>query len=507
METVVASPLPSQPPAPTHLKKIAVVASIATGIQFGWALQLSLLTPYVQLLGIPHQWAAFIWLCGPISGILVQPIVGYFSDRSTSRFGRRSPFLLAGTVFVVVAVFIIGYAADIGHHYGDSLDKGRPRVRAIVVFVVGFWVLDVSNNMLQGPCRALLGDLSGDNQRLTRFSNSLFSFFMGTGNVLGYLAGAQANLYKIFEFTRTPACDVYCANLKSCFFIAAALLIVLTTVALAYVREERWSPEHDITTINQDTTTTTSIQPFTFVYLGELLGALKSLNRPMWMLLLVTCLSWFAWFPWVLYNTDWMGREVYGGDLAGGNMGQIQMYDRGVRVGSVGMVINSIVLLIVSLAIDPLAKKLGVKLLWGGVNLILGICLVMTVVISKAAESERRHGSVSPSSEGMMGPSSSVKSATLAVFGILGLPLAVTYSTPFAMASIYSRGSGAGQGLSLGVLNLAICLPQMVVSFASGPFDAAFGGGNLPAFVVGAVVAVVSSICAATLLSKPRVSS
>ncbi|CAN1773593.1 Sucrose transport protein SUC5 [Linum perenne] len=201
----------------------------------------------------------------------------------------------------------------------------------------------------------------------------------------------------------------------------------------------------------------------------------------MWIVLLVTCLSWFAWFPWVLYNTDWMGREVYGGDLAGGNMGQIQMYDRGVRVGSVGMVINSIVLLIVSLAIDPLAKKLGVNLLWGGVNLILGICLIMTAVISKVAESERRHGSTSPSS--------GITSASLAVFGILGLPLAVAYSISFAMTSIYSQGSGAGHGLSVGVLNLAICLPQMVVSLGSGPLDAALGGGNLPAFVVGAVVA------------------
>ncbi|CAN1328715.1 Sucrose transport protein SUC2 [Linum perenne] len=498
MGTVIASsPTLSVALPPTGpLKKIAAVASIAAGVQFGWALQLSLLTPYVQLLGIPHRWASLIWLCGPISGILVQPIVGYFSDRSTSRFGRRTPFIIVGAVFVVIAFFLIGYATDIGHHYGDSLDKGRPRgrprVRAIVVFVVGFWVLDVSNNMLQGPCRALLGDLSGDNQRLTRFSNSLFSFFMGTGNVLGYLAGAQANLYKIFEFTRTPACDVYCANLKSCFFIAAALLIVLTTVALAYVREERWSPEHDEGKLAEKNDVGEGA-------LTNFFRALKSLNRPMWMLLLVTCLSWFAWFPWVLYNTDWMGREVYGGDLAGGNMGQIQMYDRGVRVGSIGMVINSIVLLIVSLAIDPLAKKLGVKLLWGGVNLILGICLVMTVVISKAAESERRHGNVSPSS--------GIKSASLAVFGILGLPLAVAYSIPFALASIYSQGSGAGQGLSVGVLNLAICLPQMVVSLGSGPLDAAFGGGNLPAFVVGAVVAFVSAVCAATLLPNPRVST
>ncbi|CAN1328711.1 Sucrose transport protein SUC2 [Linum perenne] len=507
MGTVIASsPTLSVALPPTGpLKKIAAVASIAAGVQFGWALQLSLLTPYVQLLGIPHRWASLIWLCGPISGILVQPIVGYFSDRSTSRFGRRTPFIIVGAVFVVIAFFLIGYATDIGHHYGDSLDKGRPRVRAIVVFVVGFWVLDVSNNMLQGPCRALLGDLSGDNQQLSRFSNSLFSFFMGVGNVLGYFAGSRGDVHKIFKFSITPACDVnYCANLKSCFFISAMLLIILTTVALTYVREPRWSPELDEGKVESGDINETEKNDVGG--LNSFLRALKGLDRPTWMLLLVTCLNWFAWFPWVLFDTDWMGREVYGGKSNGSTSGQIKLFDKGVQVGSVGLMINSAVLLIVSLAIDPLVRKLGVKLLWGSVNLILGICLAMMVVISKVAELERKHAE-SERRHGNVSPSSGIKSASLAVFGILGLPLAVAYSIPFALASIYSQGSGAGQGLSVGVLNLAICLPQMVVSLGSGPLDAAFGGGNLPAFVVGAVVAFVSAVCAATLLPNPRVST
>ncbi|KAK9162127.1 hypothetical protein Syun_003029 [Stephania yunnanensis] len=102
------------------------VASIAAGVQFGWALQLSLLTPYVQLLGIPHKWAAFIWLCGPISGMIVQPIVGYQSDRCRSRFGRRRPFIAAGAAFVVLAVLLIGFAADLGHLFGDRLGASAP---------------------------------------------------------------------------------------------------------------------------------------------------------------------------------------------------------------------------------------------------------------------------------------------------------------------------------------------------------------------------------------------
>ncbi|KAJ6379402.1 hypothetical protein OIU76_016104 [Salix suchowensis] len=80
---------------------------------------------------------------------------------------------------------------------------------------------------------------------------------------------------------------------------------------------------------------------------------------------------------------------------------------------------------------------------------------------------------------------------------------AITYSIPFALASIFSNTSGAGQGLSLGVLNLSIVIPQMVVSVAAGPWDALFGGGNLPAFVVGAVAAAASGILALTMLPSP----
>lgn len=137
------------------------VASVAGGIQFGWALQLSLLMPYVQQLGIPHVWASIIWLCGPLSGLLVQPLVGHLSDRCTSRFGRRRPFILGGALSIVAAVLIIGHSADIGWWFGDTLEH---RPWAVGVFVFGFWILDVANNVTQGPCRALLGDLTGKDQ-------------------------------------------------------------------------------------------------------------------------------------------------------------------------------------------------------------------------------------------------------------------------------------------------------------------------------------------------------
>ncbi|KAL6525198.1 general substrate transporter [Orobanche minor] len=460
--------------------KMILVASIAAGVQFGWALQLSLLTPYSQLLGVAHQWASIVWLCGPISGLIVQPIVGYYSDNCTSRFGRRRPFIAIGSVLVAVAVFLIGYAADLGHAGGDALDK-TPKPKALYIFVFGFWMLDVANNMLQGPTRALLADLSNGDARKISTANALYSFFMAVGNVLGYAAGSYTKLYKVFPFSQTVACDIYCANLKSCFFISIALLLVVTILALTVVTEPPFTPN--------------MLEKAEGENKWVFFGALKALPRSMWILMLVTCLNWIAWFPFLLFDTDWMGREVYGGKV-----GEI-MYDRGVRAGSVGLMLNSVVLGFASLGVQALASGIGrVKKLWGGVNILLAVCLGMTVLITKLAEHARDASGVTAAV-----PPVGVKVGALSIFAVLGIPLSVTFSLPFALASIYSSNNGSGQGLSLGLLNLAIVVPQMIVSVSSGPLDELFGGGNLPGFVMGAVAAAVSGICALTLL--PSISS
>ncbi|KAK7270386.1 hypothetical protein RIF29_23480 [Crotalaria pallida] len=480
---------------PSPLRKIIVVASIAAGVQFGWALQLSLLTPYVQLLGIPHKWSSFIWLCGPISGMLVQPVVGYHSDRCTSRFGRRRPFIAAGALAVAVAVFLIGYAADLGHATGDILSK-KSRPRAITIFVIGFWILDVANNMLQGPCRALLADLAAGDHRKTRNANAFFSFFMAVGNVLGYAAGAYSGLHRVFPFTLTDACDIYCANLKSCFFLSIILLLTLSTAAMIYVKERPLVPDEKNPNSAGEESSHGGMPCF-----GELFGAFHELKRPMWILLLVTCLNWIAWFPFLLFDTDWMGKEVYGGTVGDGKASAA--YDRGVRAGALGLMLNSVVLGVTSLGVEFLARAVGgVKRLWGIVNFLLAVCLAMTVLVTKLAEHSRQFPGGDHHADPYK-PSAGIKAGALALFSVLGIPLAITYSIPFALASIFSISSGAGQGLSLGVLNLAIVIPQMIVSVLSGPWDAAFGGGNLPAFVVGAVAAAASGILSIILLPSP----
>ncbi|KAG9443964.1 hypothetical protein H6P81_015304 [Aristolochia fimbriata] len=479
------------------LWKLALVASIAAGIQFGWALQLSLLTPYVQRLGIPHTWAAFIWLCGPVSGIAVQPLVGYHSDRCRSRWGRRRPFILGGVALVAIAVFLIGFAADIGGAAGDPLEMGTKKPRAIAIFVVGFWILDIANNTLQSPCRAFLADLAGKDQRRTRSGNAFYSFFMAVGNVIGFATGSMTHLHKLLPFTKTTACDIYCANLKTCFIFSVLLLLLLTTVALASVHEKPLRPPPPATEAGEDEEEEEEEDeegdespPVAFIW--EILAAFKDLTRPMRVLLLVTFLNWLAWFPFLLFDTDWMGREVYGGEV-----GQGKLYDLGVRAGSLGLMFNSIVLGLTSLSVAFGLSKLGaVRRLWGCSNFLLAICLAMTVLVTKMAENSESSKTDTP-------PPAGVRASATVLFALLGIPLAVTYSVPYALAAIFSYSSDSGLGLSMGVLNLAVVLPQIVVSIASGPWDALFGGGNLPAFIVGALAAAASGFLALTVLPSP----
>lgn len=237
-------------------------------------------------------------------------------------------------------------------------------------------------------------------------SNALFSFFMAVGNVLGYSAGSYTNLYKVFPFSTTAACDVYCANLKSCFIISIALLATITALALTFVSEAPFDPAAAENGGGDGSV------------FGELFGALKNLPRPMWILMLVTAVTWIAWFPFLLFDTDWMGKEVYGGTVGEGNL-----YASGVRAGSLGLMLNSVVLGVASLGVQFCAREgtVGVKKLWGAANFMLAFGLAMMVVITKVAEHKRRYGA----DGAPLPPEEDVKILALSLFAFLGIPLAV----------------------------------------------------------------------------------
>ncbi|KAH9566818.1 hypothetical protein CY35_04G149100 [Sphagnum magellanicum] len=506
------------------------VASIAVGVQFGWALQLSLLIPYVQELGISHAWASLISVCGPVTGMLVQPTIGHYSDGCTSKYGRRRPFVVVAAISVVVGVLTISFSADLGFLLGDSL-IARPR--AIVVFVLGFWILDLANNALQSPCRALLADFTGKDQRRTQKANAFYSLFMALGNILGFSTGAFGGWWKLFPFTLTTACNVSCANLKFTFLVGIVVLAFTTFLSVTaaseipYVRLPRYGsrkvtaftpsladrqcsstdPEVCESTASMSGTMRNSneeeeteageelVELESEAMLLELLRALRDLPQPMWCILLVTALAWMAASPFLLFDTDWMGREVYMGKPSSLDPLVTKRYSDGVHMGALGLVLHSIVLGFFSLCIDYLCGKLGSKYLWALGNMVMAACFGATALITATA---KRTATTAEE-----GPPPFITLAALLVFSLLGVPLAVTLSVPYALTATFTEKVGGGQGFSMGVLNLSIVVPQMIVSLGAGPLDEIFGGGNMPAFFFGAGAALCGGVAAVLLLPMP----
>ncbi|XP_057416513.1 sucrose transport protein SUC3 isoform X2 [Lotus japonicus] len=531
------------------LTRLVLSCTVAAGVQFGWALQLSLLTPYIQTLGIGHAFASFIWLCGPITGLVVQPCVGIWSDKCTSKFGRRRPFILAGSLMISLAVVLIGFSADIGYILGDTNEHCRTfkgtRTRAALVFILGFWMLDLANNTVQGPARALLADLSGPDQR--NVANAVFCAWMAVGNILGYSSGSSGKWNKWFPFLTNRACCEACGNLKAAFLVAVVFLTLCTLVTLYFADEvpltsvnqhQQLSDSAPLLDEQQNGNDFSNSKPLSArnesngmvsrdhvekdvelkhdnfnagedhseilmdgpgAVLVNLLTSLRHLPPAMHSVLIVMALTWLSWFPFFLFDTDWMGREVYHGDPKGSSS-EVNLFDRGVREGAFGLLLNSVVLGISSFLIEPMCKWMGARLVWAVSNFIVFVCMAATALISFISVRDYAGGI-----EHVIGASEEIKVASLVVFVLLGFPLAITYSVPFAVTAELTADSGGGQGLATGVLNLAIVVPQMIISLGSGPWDALFGGGNVPAFVLASVCALVGGVVAT--LKLPNLSS
>lgn len=530
------------------LWKLAMSSVVAAGVQFGWALQLSLLTPYIQMLGIEHAFSSFIWLCGPITGLVVQPCIGMWSDQCTSKWGRRRPFIGTGVVLIMLSVVIIGFAADIGYVLGDSHEDCKVfkgvRPRAAFVFILGFWLLDLANNTVQGPARALLADLAGSDQRDA--ANAIFCLWMALGNILGFSAGSYPDWDKLFPVLTSKACCSACANLKAAFLLAILFLAICTVVTMVaaqesplavVVREQQLAERgggfesedldahakphddaapllpnqqsngklHDLALVSFDLNGEAHEDRILHVVsednhhsrqapppsegLGNGLGStivnlllgVRKLPGSMKFVLVVMALCWLSWFPFFLFDTDWMGREVYEGNPTG-TAEQIHSYQLGVQEGAFGLLLNSVVLGVSSLFIDVLCQKLGSKNLWAIGNFIVFLAMACTGLITTIVATHKQH--------------EWRRITAVVLFTVLGFPLAITYSVPYSLTAELTADSGGGQGLAMGILNLAVVIPQTIVALGAGPWDALFGGGNEPAFGFASVSALAAGAIA-----------
>jgi maltose/moltooligosaccharide transporter len=223
------------------------------GIQFGWGLQLANMSAIYAKLGADPSKIPILWLAGPVTGLLVQPIIGAMSDRTWCWLGRRRPYFSAGAVLSSVALFFM------------------PDAPALWVAATMLWILDASINISMEPFRAFVADKLPDAQRTVGFV--MQSFFIGIGaaianalpEILGYF-GVQGNAPN-----GVPYAVLYAFKLGAAVFLGAVIYTVLT------------SKEHPPENIQQFQRMRTEHKDFRiqpgFLFLGALAGGLIGIAR------------------------------------------------------------------------------------------------------------------------------------------------------------------------------------------------------------------------------------
>jgi len=152
------------------------------GLQFAWQMRIILSGPVTESLGASPLIYGLIWLAGPFTGIIVQPIVGNLSDKTHTKFGRRRPYLLGGAILASLALWIFPNSAGVANIIGKTLGVNLPTWSALLVAAIMIWVIDACINIAQGPYRALIPDKVPAEQY--SLANSYISLAIGLGSVV-----------------------------------------------------------------------------------------------------------------------------------------------------------------------------------------------------------------------------------------------------------------------------------------------------------------------------------
>ncbi|MGE4070539.1 MAG: MFS transporter, partial [Lysobacterales bacterium] len=188
------------------------------GIQFAFALQNGNVSRIFQTLGAQIDEIPILWIAAPLTGLLVQPLVGYYSDRTWNRLGRRRPYFLAGAILTTCALMVM------------------PNSPALWVAALMLWLLDASINISMEPFRAFVGDNLPKQQRATGYS--MQSFFIGVGAVV---AGLMPWALQKLGVANTAAAGEIPDNVRYSFY--AGGMVLLLAMGWTVWRSREYPPE------------------------------------------------------------------------------------------------------------------------------------------------------------------------------------------------------------------------------------------------------------------------
>jgi maltose/moltooligosaccharide transporter len=405
------------------------------GIQFGFALQNGNMSRIFETMGAQEDKLAFLWIAAPTTGLLVQPIIGYLSDRTWSpRWGRRRPFFLVGAICASLALTIM------------------PHVSALWMAAGMLWIMDSSINISMEPFRALVGDLLPSNQRTAGFGFQ--TFFIGIGAVVGSLLPYIYTNY--FHFSNVAPAGQIAPSLKYAFYTGG--LVYFLAVAWTVFTTKEYPPVN-MTEFEAEKRRTSGF----WNGVKESFAGIADMPRTMRQLALVQFFSWLALFSMWIYATPAITSHIYHtSDTTS------KLYNEGADWVNVCFSVYNGVSALAALALPTLARATSRRithllcLTAGGLGLI-SIYFIQNPQLLLVS---------------MVG---------------VGIAWASILSIPYAMLA------GAlptnKMGYYMGVFNFFIVLPQMLASVTLGFFTKnVFGGDSSLTLVLGGCAMILSGL-------------
>ncbi|MGC9150283.1 MAG: MFS transporter [Microbacter sp.] len=385
------------------------------GIQFGFALQNANASRILQTFGADIQSLSWFWVVAPLTGMIIQPIIGHYSDRTWCRMGRRKPYFLAGGVLAAIALIFMpnsGALASI--------------MSPLMIGAGMLTIMNASFNVAMEPFRALVADILPDSQRTTGFS--VQTFLIGIGAVVGswlpYVLSEWFGIGKNTPDGKIPINVIWSFYAGAVVMVGAIVWTIVSTkeyppeIQRSFHSDEQTEPEHKAKFV--DIFKDIVKMPLTMKQLG-----------------VVQFFSWFALFAMWVYTTPAVALHVYGAADANSEAYQKAGDWVGILFGVYNLVAMLFALALPSIAALTNRKVThAISLLFGGVGLI-SIYFITSpywLILS------------------MVG-------VGIAWASILAMPYAILAgSVPPAKMGVY-----------MGIFNLFITIPQIVSSISNGP--------------------------------------
>eukprot|EP00276_Gloeochaete_wittrockiana_P017666 CAMPEP_0184341542 /NCGR_PEP_ID=MMETSP1089-20130417/10148_1 /TAXON_ID=38269 ORGANISM="Gloeochaete wittrockiana, Strain SAG46.84" /NCGR_SAMPLE_ID=MMETSP1089 /ASSEMBLY_ACC=CAM_ASM_000445 /LENGTH=524 /DNA_ID=CAMNT_0026669887 /DNA_START=9 /DNA_END=1583 /DNA_ORIENTATION=+ len=469
-------------------KLLAIVSPLA-GASLGFALQSGYATKTFQELGLAEKYVSWAWLAGPLSGIIVQPIIGAVSDRCSFPWGRRKPFIAIGLVLLVVSMALFSNADTIGQKHGDpSGFCGIGKCpRGLAVSLVAFWIMDFCLNAIIGPTRTLMVDIVPAEQQHS--GNSWFAFMSGLGTILANFLGS---------FHMSQLVPIFDTDLRALFTLGILIVIISIVPCLIFVQDRPFSGPSEITAESDED----------HVYRENVFSRMVRLGRALpphiVHTFIVQCCTWYAWFCVFMFAANWVGRDVYGGDATAevGSKAR-DTYEEGVRTGNLGLALQAVVSMSYSVLLPHLIKRFGMRIMYLISHLVLACSLLSTLLVATYLRGK-----------------ASGSYMALFLLACMGVSWASTFTIPWSIMGMHLSSSSShgensnsqvqepllgvsgrpehgersgSEGVQMAVMNLSQCFPEIVCSFMAVAIFSILPGSNAAVLASGGVVCGVGA--------------